>query len=187
MILYHGSPERFDKFDLSRAGEGTGVKFGFGVYLTESEASAVHYSQPRNMPPAEEHYLYTVEIPELTDDNHLVSARPVNSAIVKRTEEKLGKSVPKEKTEMGKEFRKWVGCTLTGAKKSGFAEEKAAAQFFDAIGVVCNVWPQAQTNPDGLKNCAVFNADKVHIVKVEHIEIEEKKGKNVLVSRKQVK
>lgn len=185
--FYHGSPERFDQFDLSKAGEGTGVKFGFGVYLSESEASAVHYSQPRNMPPTEVHYLYTVEIPELTEDNHLVSAQPVNPAIVKKTEEKLGKSVPKEVTEKGKEFRKWVGCALTGAKKPGFEEEKAAAQFFDEIGVFCNVWPQAQTNPDGLKNCAVFNADKVHIVKVEHIEIEEKKGKNVLVSRKQVK
>ena len=47
ITLYHGSPFLFDHFDLSGAGEGTGIKFGFGVYLTESEASAVHYSQPR--------------------------------------------------------------------------------------------------------------------------------------------
>ena len=187
LTFYHGSSELFDHFDLGKAGEGTGVKFGFGVYLTESEASAVHYSQPRNMPLTKDHYLYTVEIPELTDDNHLVSAQPVNPAIVKKTEAKLGKPVPKEMTEKGKEFRKWVGCTLTGAKKSGFAEEKAAAKFFDEIGVFCNVWPQAQTKPDGLKNCAVFNADRVRIVKVEHIEIEEKCGKYVLVSRKEVK
>ena len=184
--LYHGSPERFDHFDLSRAGEGTGVKFGFGIYLTESEASAVHYSQPRNLPPMKEHYLYTVEIPALTESNHLVSAQPVNPAIVKKTEEKLGKAVPKEVTEKGKEFRKWVGCMLTGAKKAGFAEEKAAAQFLDGIGVICNVWPQAQSKPDGLKNCAVFNAERVRIVKVERIEIEERRGKNVLVSREQV-
>ena len=184
--FHHGSPERFDHFDLSKAGEGTGVKFGFGVYLTESEASAVHYSQPRNFPPVKEHYLYTVEIPALTADNHLVSAQPVNPAIVKKTETKLGKAVPKEVKEKGKEFRKWVGCMLTGAKKAGFAEEKAAAQFLDGIGVICNVWPQAQTKPDGLKNCAVFNAERVRIVKVERIEIEEKRGKNALVSREQV-
>ena len=184
--FYHGSPERFDHFDLSKAGEGTGVKFGFGVYLTESEASAVHYSQPRNLPPVKEHYIYTVEIPALTENNHLVSAQPVNPAIVKKTEEKLGKAVPKKVTEKGKEFRKWVGCALTGAKKAGFTEEKAAAQFLDGIGVICNVWPQAQTKPDGLKNCAVFNADRVRIVKVERIEIEERKGKIVLVSREQV-
>lgn len=186
ITFYHGSPELFDHFDLSKAGEGTGIKFGFGVYLTESEASAVHYSQPRNMPPAEEHYLYTVEIPDLTDDNHLVSAQPVNPAIVKRTEAKLGKSVPKEKAEMGKKFRRWVGCALTGAKKAGFTEEKVVAEFFDSIGVLFNVWPQAQSKPDGLKNCAVFNGDHVRIVKVEKIEIEKKSGKYVLVSRRQV-
>lgn len=184
-IFYHGSPEHFDKFDLSKAGEGTGVKFGFGVYLTESEASAVHYSQPRNMPPMNDHYLYTVEIPQLTDDNHLVSALPVAPAIVKRTAAKLGRAVPNEVTEKGKEFRKWVGCTLTGAKKAGFAEEKAAAAFLDTIGVFCNLWPQAQTKPDGLKNCAVFNAANVRILKVEYIEIEEKCGKNILVSRRE--
>ena len=186
MTFYHGSPERFDHFDLSRAGEGTGIKFGFGVYLTESEASAVNYSQPRKHPPMKDHYLYTVEIPELTENNHLVSAQPVNPAIVKKTEEKLGKAAPKKVTEKGKEFRKWVGCALTGAKKAGFTEEKAAAQFLDGIGVFCNVYPQAQSKPDGLKDCVVFNADRVSIVKVERIEIEEKRGKNVLVSREQV-
>ncbi len=49
MTLFHGSPFLFDRFDLSSAGEGIGIKFGFGVYLTESEASAVHYSRPRYM------------------------------------------------------------------------------------------------------------------------------------------
>lgn len=83
MQLYHGSPELFDAFDLSKAGEGTGVKFGFGVYLTESEDSAVHYSQPRNLEAdTPSHYLYTIEIPDLTADNHLVSALPVAATVV---------------------------------------------------------------------------------------------------------
>jgi hypothetical protein len=168
-IFYHGSPFLFDKFDLSQAGEGTGIKFGFGVYLTESEDSAVHYAQPRNMPPMKHHYLYTVEIPELTEDNHLVSAKPVPASIIARVEAKLGRSVPEEKTLKGKEFRKWIGMALTGGKKSGFAEEKAAAQFLDEIGVICNVWPQAQSKPDGLRNCAVFNADRVHILDSQDI------------------
>ena len=75
MIMYHGSPELFDRFDLSRAGAGTGIKYGFGVYLTESERSAVHYSNPRALKGAKApaHYLYTVEIPDLTEDNHLMS------------------------------------------------------------------------------------------------------------------
>ena len=40
MKLFHGSPFLFNQFDLTGAGKGTGIKFGFGVYLTESEASA---------------------------------------------------------------------------------------------------------------------------------------------------
>lgn len=65
MKLFHGSPFLFSQFDLTGAGKGTGIKFGFGVYLTESEASAVHYSQPRGMDLMPQHYLYEVEIPDL--------------------------------------------------------------------------------------------------------------------------
>lgn len=179
--FYHGSPELFDKFDLSKAGDGTGIKFGFGVYLTESEASAVHYSQPRKQPLTKDHYLYTLEIPDLTNDNHLVSAKPVPIAIMQRAEAKLGKPIPQEKTLQGKEFRKWLGLTLTGSKKVDVASEKSAAEFLDSIGVFCNVWPQAQTKPDGLKNIAVFDAGKVRIVKREHIEVELRNRKYVLV------
>ena len=186
MKLFHGSPYLFDHFSLNGAGEGTGIKFGFGVYLTESEASAVHYSQPRKMEPAEKHYLYTVEIPELTADNHLVSAQPVAESIVARVEEKLGVIVPADKKSAGKEFRKWVGTTLTGAKKAEEEEERRAAEFLDSIGVIYNVWPQAQSKPDGLKNIAVFNAKRVNIVKKEEIEIGLKCKKWILKGRKEI-
>ena len=185
--LFHGSPFLFDHFNLNGAGEGTGIKFGFGVYLTESEASAVHYSQPRNMElNAVKHYLYTVEIPELTADNHLVSAQPVAENIVARVEEKLGVIVPDDIKYAGKEFRKWVGTTLTGAKKAKVEEERRAAEFLDGIGVIYNVWPQAQSKPDGLKNIAVFNAERVNIIKTEEIEIEQKGKKWILKGRKEI-
>ena len=187
MQLYHGSPELFSAFDLSKAGEGTGVKFGFGVYLTESEASAVHYSQPRNMEQmAPDHYLYTIEIPDLTPTNHLVSALPVNEVIASKVQAKLGVEAPAKVLQEGKEFRKWVGMTLLGTKKSAFAEEKVAAELLNSLGVLYNVWPQAQTKPDGLKNIAVFDAANVKIVKVEQIEVELKCKKCVLASRKDV-
>ncbi len=186
MTLYHGSPFLFDKFDLSEAGEGTGIKFGFGVYLTEVEASAVHYSQPRNMELMPEHYLYTVEVPSLTEDNHIVSARPVSSSIMCKVEQRLGVAVPDKVKAQGKEFRKWVGTTLTGGKKAGFAEEKATAELLNSLGVLYNVWPQAQSKPDGPKNVAVFDATNVRIVKCEKIEIENKCKKWVLVSKEEL-
>lgn len=187
MKLYHGSPELFFAFNLNKAGEGTGIKYGFGVCLTESEASAVHYSQPRNMEQmALNHYLYTVEIPDLTPANHLVSALPVNEEIVDKVQAKLGVEVPAKVLREGKEFRKWVGLTLLGTKKRTFAEEKAAAEFLNSLGVLYNVWPQAQTKPDGLKNIAVFDAANVRIIKVEQIEVELKCKKYVLAGRKDV-
>lgn len=186
-IYYHGSPALFDAFDLSAAGQGTGINFGFGIYLTEVEATAVHYSQPRGMELTEKHYLYTVEIPELTEDNHLISARPVAASIVKRVEEKLGVKAPEKVMAAGKLFRKWVGKTLIGSKKNGFAEEKAAAELLDGLGVLYNVWPNAQTKPDGPKNITVFNAANVRILKVEEIEIVRKGKKWILTNRKTIR
>lgn len=186
MILFHGSPFLFDKFDLGGAGEGTGIKFGFGVYLTEVEASAVHYSQPRHLDMMPEHFLYTVEIPELTEDNHLTSALPVDSAIVAKVEEKLGCVAPDKVKAQGKEFRKWVGTTLLGTKKAGFAEEKAAAELLHSLGVLYNVWPTAQTKSNGPKNIAVFDAGNVKIVKREKIVIENKCKKWVLAGREDI-
>lgn len=186
MILYHGSPFQFDKFDLSGAGEGTGIKFGFGVYLTEVEASAVHYSQPRNLELMPEHYLYTVEIPELTEDNHLASANPVSPIIINKVEERLGVSASEKVKAQGKEFRKWVSMTLTGAKKNDFASEKAAAELLNSLGVLYNVWPTAQTKPDGPKNIAVFDAANVRIIKRERIEIENKCKKWVLTNKTEI-
>ena len=187
MKLYHGSPELFSAFDLSKAGEGTGVKFGYGVYLAESEASAVHYSQPRYMEHmAPDHYLYTIEIPDLTPTNHLVSANPVNEEIVSKVQAKLGVEAPAKVLEKGKEFRKWVGMTLLGTKKNTFAGEKAAAELLNSLGVLYNVWPQAQTKPEGLKNIAVFDAANVKILKVEQIELALKCKKYVLTNRMDV-
>lgn len=181
MILYHGSNKLFKSFDLSHASEGTGVKFGYGIYLTESEASAVHYSQPRNQGSSVDHYLYTIEIPDLVENNHLTSASPVSAEIVTLVSRTLNISIPADVCNKGKDFRKWVGCALIGATKAGFAEEKAAAELLNSLGVIYNVWPTAQTKPDGLKNICVFNPSNATILKVEHIEIYQKNGKNLLV------
>jgi len=188
MKMFHGSPELFGRFDLSRAGAGTGIKYGFGVYLTESERSAVHYSNPRSLKgtKAPSHYLYTVEAPDLTSDNHLKSNPPPSAAIVARVEDKLGVAAPANVLAHGKLFRKWVGMTLTGARDNGLAEERAAAEFLNGLGILFNVWPTAQTKPDGEKNVAVFSDSNVQIVKIEKIDVELKAGKWVLTSREEV-
>lgn len=73
MEAYHGtSAGIFDSFSLSHALEGDGkVKFGWGVYVTEKYGTAAHYAFNKHRPENKEFYVYTVSIPDRTDDNCL--------------------------------------------------------------------------------------------------------------------
>ena len=91
-IFYHGSSVLFDRFDLSHVLEGDGkVKFGYGVYLTSSFKSAAHYSGANKS--ATTHFVYTVEIPALTEDNHIDFKRHVLARIAKNLSEHLNDAV----------------------------------------------------------------------------------------------
>ena len=50
LVAYHGSPNVFDEFDLSRAGENTGSMWGDGIYLTTNENVAVAYTEGKHGP-----------------------------------------------------------------------------------------------------------------------------------------
>jgi hypothetical protein len=55
MIAYHGSPHKFDKFDMSKIGTGEGAQaYGHGLYFAESPEVAKSYSKMNptaNVPP----------------------------------------------------------------------------------------------------------------------------------------
>lgn len=182
--FYHGTQKQFDCFDLSHAKEGTGLKFGFGVYVTQKYESAAHYAVVRGEDISDDrtYYVYTVEVPDQTEDNYLFSCRPVNPRIVADAEARLGEKIPAEVQTAGKLFRKYLGNRLTGktgtAKKlsgsADFAAEKAASEFLPGIGVEMLVWPQSQSNTDGLQNRAILDATKVKIVKVETVKLDPK-------------
>ena len=89
--FYHGTSVLFKNFDISHALEGDGkAKFGFGTYVTESYTSAAHYAYNKKRPENKDYYVYTLEIPDLTEDNHLFSVRSVHPSIIERTEKALG-------------------------------------------------------------------------------------------------
>lgn len=115
--FYHGTSVLFKHFDIAHALEGDGkVKFGFGVYVTEVYASAAHYAYNKRRPENTNYYVYTIEIPSLTEDNHLFSTRPIHPSVIERTETALGEKIPDEAKEAGKLFRKYVGNRLAGKK-----------------------------------------------------------------------
>ena len=193
--FYHGTTELFHQFDSSHALEGDGkAKFGYGTYVTESYTSGGNYSFNKSRPDCPKHYVYTLEIPDMTDDNHLFSNRPVHPSIIERTEKKLGEQIPEEAKVKGKFFRKYVGNRAMGnqgtvkklIENSGLEVEKAASKFFREIGLEYFAWPQAQTKPDGLTNRVVLNIEKIRIVRIDEVEIDPKSHKFIEGSQEEV-
>ena len=193
-LFYHGTCRLFDRFSLSHLGEGEGKsKFGHGIYLTSRYATAALYgSKAAKANGVDTVYVYTVEVPDVTDDNHVFSLNPVNADIVARTETKLREKIPAEVLAVGKLFRKYLGNVLTNQRgtvkqmsgKANAAAENAATEFLDEIGVLYLVWPFAQSKPDGDANCAVLNGDNITIVGVEQVRVDDK---NKLVEGSQIK
>lgn len=183
--FYHGSSALFPKFDLSHALEGDGkVKFGYGVYVTSSYRSAAHYSGVNKN--ATTHYVYTVEVPDLTDDNHIDFKQQVHPDIVKRAEHKLGHTILKKYTLDGKDFRKYLAKMFESmicidlakgqslSKVLTLAGEKAASEFLNSIGVEFITWPYNWKNPDLGLNVAVLDDKKIKIVKIHQVELDAK-------------
>lgn len=192
-IYYHGSNALFKAFSLDYAGVGTGVKFGYGIYLTSRYETAAHYARPRKAAQATIYYVYTVAIPSITEANCL-SLNPsvhVSQHLVDMASERLGEDVPSEASVNAKFLRKYIGNLLlwksgnatANAKrptvrqmigKADFAAEKAASEFLNSIGIEYYEWPVDWKHPDGETNIAVLNSDRIRIIKIEKIELDTK-------------
>ncbi len=180
--FYHGTSVLFDHFDLAHALEGDGkIKHGAGLYLTTGYRRAAHYSCKR--PGSTEFFVYTVEIPDLTPDNHIEFKEPVNPSIIKRAEEKIGEPIPEKETTDGKFFRKYIAMKLagkTGSMKLAPEDEIAAAQFLVSIGVIYNKVPFIWEKPAVQYDVIVMKPDVMHILKIEQVDLAiDKKSKKL--------
>ena len=182
-VFFHGSCHLFDKFSSAFLGAGEGKsKFGHGIYITSSyKTAALYAAKAAKANSKDSRYVYTVEVPLLTDDNHIFSCKPVNSDVVQRVEKEIGAAIPDEAKSAGKLFRKYLGNLLAGQhstikkmmSKADATAESAVSEFLNKIGIVYLAWPQSQTNPDGDTNRAVLNANDIRIVKIEQIDVDE--------------
>lgn len=182
--FFHGSCHLFDKFSLSFLGAGEGKsKFGHGIYITSSYKTAALYAAKAAKANGKDScYVYTVEVPLLTEDNHIFSCKPVNADVAQRAEKAIGEAIPDEVKSAGKLFRKYLGNLLTGQRttikkmmsKADTVAESAVAEFLNKIGVIYLAWPQSQAKPDGDTNRAVLNANDICIVKIEQVEVNAK-------------
>ena len=179
-IFLHGSCHLFDKFSSAFLGSGEGKsKFGHGLYITSSYKTAALYAAKAAKANGNDScYVYTVEVPLLTDDNHIFSCKPVNADVAQRAEKAIGEAIPDEVKSAGKLFRKYLGNLLTGQRttikkmmsKADTAAENAVSEFLNKIGIVYLAWPQSQTKPDGETNRAVLNENDIKIIKIEQVE-----------------
>ena len=174
-IFYHGSHSLFDSFDLSHALEGDGkVKFGYGVYVTSRYSCAAHYSGSN--PLSNDHYVYTVEVPDKTEGNCIAFKQPVPSAIAESAQNRLGELIPaKVLQDAGKDFRKYLAMKLSGQKTVTLEGERAAAAFLLSIGVEMIEWPYNWKNPSLGTNRAILDDTKVKILKVDSVMLDDKK------------
>ena len=198
-ILYHGSPFLFKSFNLEALAEGSGIKFGAGVYLTESLETAIRYSAPRHMT-AERNFIYTVEVPDKTDLNYLPYPAPVQAELVQKIEDRLNEQIPEFVKSEGKLLRKYLAHRLEGVskdklltekqvdKKTTLEGEKRASQLFVEVGVIYIEWPNGgwANYPNCIMNIAVLDPDVITVLKIEELDRQQVKGKWVAASSRDV-
>ena len=180
MIIYHGTTTLFDRFDLTHLGEGEGKsKFGVGHYASSVYDTAALYAGKCK---GETKYVYTLEVPNLTDSNHIVSAKPPHQVIIEKAEELIGQ-IPDEAKSSGKYFRKYIGNLLLGNKGTvkkmigslSTEGEIKVSKFLYGIGVLYLVWAQSQSKPDNGKiNLAILDDSIIEIKKIDTVELDEK-------------
>ena len=180
MIVYHGTTSIFDHFDLAHLGEGEGKsKFGVGHYASSVYSTAALYAGKCK---GQTKYVYTLEVPDLTDSNHIISAKPPHQVIIVKAEELIGQ-IPDEAKSSGKSFRKYIGNLLLGNKGTvkkmigslSLEGEIAVSKFLYEIGVLYLVWAQSQATPDnGQINVAILDDSIIAIKKIETVELDEK-------------
>ena len=195
MIVYHGTTKKFDHFDLAHLGTGEGKsKFGVGHYASSVYDTAALYAGKCK---GRTKYVYTLDVPELTDVNHIVSAIPPHKTIIEKAEEHVGQ-IPDEAKSSGKSFRKYIGNFIIGNKGtvkkmigslSVEGEIEVSKFLYNKIGVLYLVWPQSQSRPDnGQINVAILDDSIINIKKIEKVKLDEKgryiEGSNQLVKMK---
>ena len=180
MIVYHGTTSLFNHFDLAHLGKGEGKsKFGVGHYASSVYDTAALYAGNCK---GETKYVYTLEVPDLSDFNHIVSTKPPHQVIIEKVEEQFGQ-IPDEAKSSGKSFRKYIGNLLLGNKGTvkkmigslSIKGEIEVSKFLYKIGVLYLVWAQSQATPDNGKiNVAILDDSIITIKKIETVELDEK-------------
>lgn len=164
MKLYHGAHALFEKFTKSCAGK-QGIKCGYGVYVTSVYSFASQCFSDTDG----SHYVYTVEIPEKTETNHIAYGRAVNKDVVAAVQDKLGIVFTAKQIEDGWEFREAIAKHFSNKKAVTVKHEKQTSEVLQSVGVELLEWQYVWDDPDQGVNFTVLDPAKVKILSVEKV------------------
>lgn len=169
--FYHGTTQLFNKFSLKHVLEGTGkIKFGYGVYLTSSYKSAAHYSAVDGG----RHYVYTVKIPKLTENNFIAFKQKVPQHLIESAQVLTGKPLTNKIISDGKEFRKYMVKFFDN--KNPLNGEKLTSQWLSIQCIDYIIWPYNwKIGYAGETNRCILDINKIIITQIDEISLDEKK------------
>ncbi len=158
MILYHSSPKKFDKFNLSKIGHTTNrLKYGCGFYFSANLSDVINHAENDILG---DYYVYEVEV--LNSDSIFDYLKPINESFLRRILKKLNED---DKLELWREYEEYGLCYnevyhyLVGA----YNAEKAS-EIFNDVGIT-----GIQITDSGWYNSiyTIFSPDNLKILNVE--------------------
>ena len=164
-IFYHGAHSLFEKFTRSHAGS-QGYKCGYGVYVTSAYSFAAQCSSDTQ----NGHYVYTVEVPDKTETNHIAYGQPVHGSIAAAVRGKSGADFTSKALSDGREFIAALVKHFKGNRKSGNEKDaKQAAKLLMDSGVELIEWPYVWDDPSQGVNMTVLDVNKIGILDVNKV------------------
>lgn len=129
-VLYHGSTEEFDKFDMAKVGASGVMKYGYGIYLTENPDVAKQYTTGKHC------HIYKVKaynISTYADWDGYASDHPNVTATIGRKLKKAGKDSDIE--EMDNNINDWTIKDLYQWLSGVLDSVKDATEWFNIGGI----------------------------------------------------
>jgi hypothetical protein len=170
-ITIENTDKENNVFELSNVLEGTGkIKFGYGVYFTSSYKSAAHYSAVDGV----KHYVYTVKIPKLTENNFIAFKQKVPQHLIESAQVLTGKPLTNKIISDGKGFRKYMVKFFDN--KNLLNGEKLTSQWLSNQGIDYIIWPYNwKIGYTGETNRCLLDVNKIIITQIDEISLDEKK------------
>ena len=139
--FYHGSPYKFDKFDIDRIGTGDGLsKFGHGLYFTNNVEMAIYYAKELSKGKLRENgfNIYTVnilninEFYEWEEETPTYVAEAIVRKLIKSGNQEIAEQITNEYEEYGNH---WSLKTMYDVLTDILGSQKMVSEWFNICGI----------------------------------------------------